>query len=64
MLFVRVPGCTIKFSPRDCVDFVVAVVLAVKVQLFVALLGTEVRELVRRDTVIKVTHEGFTFNIL
>lgn len=57
MLFVRVPGCTIKFSPRDCVDFVVAVdvagvatvaVDAAKVQLFVALLGTEVRELVRR----------------
>lgn len=46
MLFVRVPGCSIKFSPRDCVDFV-AVVVA-KVQLFVALLGTEVRELVRR----------------
>lgn len=64
MLFVRVPGCTIKFSPRDCVDFVVAVVLAVKVQLFVALLGTEVRELVKGDSVIKVTHEGFTFNIL
>lgn len=64
MLFVRVPGCTIKFSPRDYVDFVVGVVLAVKVQLFVALLGTEVRALVKGDSVIKVTQEGFTFNIL
>lgn len=54
MLFVRVPGCTIKFSPRDCVDFVAAVaVAAAKVQLFVALLGTEVRELVRRRPVSK-----------